>query len=459
MLVVGLVTAVAVAVESRLSPLGAPVWVAGVAAVLVVTTLADRKMLTAVLLIAFACLAATQLVQEVALVKPVRVFVADLLILPLIAAGVVRLLVHGRLPLFGYHFVAIVTFGVAFTVLGIDLGNEPLDAIGVFRRLCIYPAIYMVAVMGLPFPASAAPGFRRMAITAGLVVAGLSVFRMATGEGYAHDYFEQSHVTARFLSHLEAIAPILALLVVLSENTGLRTRKRARNLVIIWILLLGLVVSNYRAVWGALAVALAVWALVAGRSARRMLGPLVLLLGLALVAAVAVIWITNPDALPLEKFSVDNLQRTSNWRIGSWSRAIEVFLQQPIVGTGFGYHHRFLYLSGENFDVWAVSEGHTIHNDLLWLLTNAGLIGAILIVGFHARWWRHCYAALGRDPLATAEGRCITAVIGCHAGVITIAMFQPVFSAPAAAIAIYLMMAYGSGLANRARLERARIRG
>jgi hypothetical protein len=218
---------------------------------------------------------------------------------------------------------------------------------------------------------------------------------------------------------------------------------------LIWILLLGLVVSNYRAVWGAFGVALGVWTLVSGPRARRTLVPMVVLIGVASIAAVAVLWLTNPDGLPVEKLSLMNLRKTSSWRLGSWSRAIEVFFDSPLLGAGFGYHHRFRYLTGDNFNVWAVSEGRTVHNDLFWLLTNGGLVLASLVAAFHYRWWRRCREALGARPLATAEGRMLTAILATHSGIIAIAMLQPVFTAPAAILAVYLMMGIGSSLAER----------
>ena len=45
-----------------------------------------------------------------------------------------------------------------------------------------------------------------------------------------------------------------------------------------------------------------------------------------------------------------------------------------IFGTGFGYRHEFRYLTGASYDIWRTARGHTIHNDLLWLLVNGGLV-------------------------------------------------------------------------------------
>lgn len=448
------VTALAVALESFFSPIGAPVVAAGLGGTLLLVFLVDTQLSRAVLVVVFVCLVGAQITTKTVLEEPARVFVADIAWLPLVVVGATRFLVRRRWPMLGHHFLVLVGIGIVLTITGVWGGNAFPDAAGTFRRLCLYPAAYIVALAAAPLPSSAARDFRRMAILAGLAVSGIAVYRIATGEGYAHEYFEQSNSVIRFISYIEAFAPILALLVLLSESASTQPRNRPRNLVLIWILLLGLVVSNYRAVWGALGVALGVWALISGRRTRRALLPTAALIGIAGIAAVSVLWITNPDGLPLHKLSLVNLHKTSSWRIGSWSRAIDVFLESPLIGAGFGYHHRFHYLTGENFDVWGVSEGHTVHNDLLWLAANGGLVLTVVVVGFHYRWWRRCRGALGSRPLALPEGRALAAVLGTYSGILAVAMFQPVLSVPAAVMATYLLMGFGGGLALR--LEKTR---
>lgn len=446
-----LVAAAAVAVESRTSVVGAPLAVAAGCLLLWIVVLLERKLLEATLGAAFLCLAAMEAMGRPALSSPLKVFPTDPVVVLLIVIGGVHLLAGARLPWLGKHYLVILAAGVWLTAVGVANGNPTFDALGVFRRLCVYPAVYLVGMMAVPLTARATRAMRRVTLVAGLAAAGLALYRMLTGVGYMNEHYLQDNATTRFLSPAESMAPLLALLVVLGYAAAPNARMRPRHVAGMLVFLSTLIGSNFRTIWAATLIALGTWAILAGRRARKTLWPVAALIGLSLAVTVALLWFTNPDALPNEKFSPENLHRGSNWRIGSWSRALEVFLANPIAGTGFGYQHSFAYLTGKSFTEWFAVAQREVHNDLLWLLANGGVTAAVLIIGFHVRWWRGCAAGFGGSPLETPEGRMGVAILATYAGILSVAMFEPIFSMPPAVVAVYLLMAFAGGLADRLR--------
>ncbi|MBW1723705.1 MAG: O-antigen ligase family protein, partial [Deltaproteobacteria bacterium] len=65
----------------------------------------------------------------------------------------------------------------------------------------------------------------------------------------------------------------------------------------------------------------------------------------------------------------------------SWAKAVEVFSNSPILGTGVGYKHKFTEL-GSNLKPRIVQR--TVHNDYLQIFMHTGSIGGILFLLVHA---------------------------------------------------------------------------
>ena len=118
----------------------------------------------------------------------------------------------------------------------------------------------------------------------------------------------------------------------------------------------------------------------------------------------------------------------------------------PLTGVGFGYHHVFRYQPHPG-GPWATAHA-TVHNDALWILVDAGILGALLILGFHVRWLLSI-ASIARR-IADERGRALTAaILGAYVTIMVIAMFQPVFSMPAIVLSVSTLMAFASGIRDR----------
>ncbi|MGH6912869.1 MAG: O-antigen ligase family protein, partial [Geminicoccales bacterium] len=87
---------------------------------------------------------------------------------------------------------------------------------------------------------------------------------------------------------------------------------------------------------------------------------------------------------PIGFFSIERLDpeaETINERRAQTGRAIDLFTEAPLLGHGLGY--------------FVGTVGQTLHNSLLWLIIETGLVGAIVIVAFLFLCLRRLYQ--GRD--------------------------------------------------------------
>ncbi|MDF1562234.1 MAG: O-antigen ligase family protein [Deltaproteobacteria bacterium] len=440
-----------IALEVLLAPFASPMGIAAVLWLCTAALIVERRFGLWTLLTMLACLSLPQALAAYVTRVPFGIFVADLAVIPLLAAAVVRVLRTRVIPPYLLHFVAIVAAGVALTAYGVLGDNAFFDAVGVFRRICVYPLVFLAAVVLLQTTAPSLVTLERMVLAAAGVIGLIVAWRLVTGQGYAHEYMEGLGVPDRYLSHLESVGLIFAMILGLGHVATDRQYK-GRWLVFVGLGLVCLVASNYRTVWLAFVIAATVWAWTSDQSSGRLMVIGFIALGLAIGIATLVVWQVDPTSLAVERFSVDNLRRGMNWRWGSWTRAVEVFLESPIFGTGFGYRHEFEYVTGRNFDVVHMSRGHTIHNDLLWLLVNGGVVGTGLVLTLHLRWWGRCLRALSGFNRQTPEARFISAALATHVAAIMLSMFQPFFSSPAPVVAIHLIM--GIALVLAIRLER-----
>lgn len=431
--------AAAVGLETWVSPTRAPVLVAVIAWTLVVGLLAERWLLPAALGALALGLAVPHVLEHVVTAEPVRIYVADLVVGPLLVSGVLRVVARRRLPRLGWHVLAILGFGVIWLALGIARGHSVLDAAGTFRRLCIYPAVFLAGAMafdGRPFPARAVA--RLLLVAAGLVSL-VALYRLLRGHGYMHAYFTESGGPDRFITFVEAFAPIVAFALLLGDVIQ-RRRGRWWRVALMAVFLAAIVSSNYRGVWLAFVLAMAAWLIVTRQPMQRSLKISGAVAGLAVLAVIPLFLLAQPSNRPTAKFTTTNLETGMSWRYGSWMEALKVYRQHPLVGVGFGYRHRFQYHTGAGLKVLRTVVGHDIHNDLLWLMVNWGVVGLVLVFGFHARWWYRTAGFTGEDEGRSLRGRVAAAVLVTHLAIVVVAMMQPVFDSPPTAMAIYLLM-------------------
>ena len=72
---------------------------------------------------------------------------------------------------------------------------------------------------------------------------------------------------------------------------------------------------------------------------------------------------------------------SANDRISEMKEATEVFLQYPILGTGFGYEYNFFRLYGRGMSNVFIQTNYT-HSDFFNFLAKTGIVGTLLIMVF-----------------------------------------------------------------------------
>ncbi|MBK8013067.1 MAG: O-antigen ligase family protein [Deltaproteobacteria bacterium] len=423
--------------EVALSPLGQPRITFLVGAVLLSAFFLQAHLDFVIWGILGLSLALSPAMTSTAFESPLRVYYGDLVLLPAFAIGILVALRRGGRAHFQKHFVAILGFAMVWTALGTARGLNLMDAVGVARRVAVYPTIFVVASAAFHWNALRLSTFKQVTTAAGIVVAIIGFSRLANVHGFAHALFEQADQTLHFLAYAECPAAVLALFVVVGDMLRERTKLVRRGLFATAMFGV-LVASNYRTVWAAALIALLTWMLASRwRVARAMKYAL-----LAVVAGGALgagFFVLAPESRTIQRFSADNLRRGTEWRTGSWRRALEVVADHPITGTGFGYQHTFQYRTGPNFDRVQVAK-NTVHNDVLWILTNGGLLGALIILGFHARWVRRVWRALRSGRRDERHG-VAAAILATYVFAGVICLVQPLFSDPGPIVSISLLMA------------------
>ena len=125
---------------------------------------------------------------------------------------------------------------------------------------------------------------------------------------------------------------------------------------------------------------------------RQSLKPLKIALPLGIGAVLLLMGINHlitellaSSAAPILSNRLDIEGNTITQRIGINELALRLFLEAPLFGIGLGTFYEAAKAAG------LPSGGATIHNSLLWLLTETGLAGASVFVGFYVACLRRFY--------------------------------------------------------------------
>jgi putative inorganic carbon (HCO3(-)) transporter len=173
---------------------------------------------------------------------------------------------------------------------------------------------------------------------------------------------EPSFRVSATLTHPNAYAFYLVMIIVLSVSLFIQTKSRThRSLLffLITLLLVSLVFTYTRSAWIGLALAVLGVAILKNRK-LLIVAPLTFY---GLMLAFPFISLRFDALFNPELFRYTSLA----WRIELWSASIPYFLSHPIFGNGFGTFQ----LIGFQIDDWSAAA----HNDYLRLLVETGIIG------------------------------------------------------------------------------------
>ncbi len=293
----------------------------------------------------------------------------------LAAAGVVGSVLtrkHGSKGLSLIGFLILLLFLPLLKLDSVSAGSELL---GYGARIALlFTWVHLSAVL---FRKEKSDGILALATgaQAALLIAAFSILPSLVEAYKASNIY---HANGPLFTHKNYAAASLLLLVPLSLNAreegllGLWLQRISVGLAILCILLL-----RTRGVWlGAFvmtAIAVAYYAF-KGNAQRRTVG--LISLGVISIGIVVAIFASGSEKI----FNSDTIQS----RLHYWNASWEMFMDQPVTGVGGGQwkiEYPGTGLKGTNESVMS---GQTSilrpHNDLLWMLSETGIAGALLFI-------------------------------------------------------------------------------
>ena len=293
----------------------------------------------------------------------------------LAAAGVVGSVLtrkHGSKGLSLIGFLILLLFLPLLKLDNVSAGSELL---GYGARIALlFTWVHLSAVL---FRKEKSDGILALATgaQAALLIAAFSILPSLVEAYKASNIY---HANGPLFTHKNYAAASLLLLVPLSLNAreegllGLWLQRISVGLAILCILLL-----RTRGVWlGAFvmtAIAVAYYAF-KGNAQRRTVG--LISLGVISIGIVVAIFASGSEKI----FNSDTIQS----RLHYWNASWEMFMDQPVTGVGGGQwkiEYPGTGLKGTNESVMS---GQTSilrpHNDLLWMLSETGIAGALLFI-------------------------------------------------------------------------------
>jgi O-antigen ligase len=269
-----------------------------------------------------------------------------------------RARLRGNTPILAFLFLCIMQLAIT-TISGVNSGHIS-DQLNVLVRLFAALSIYLVFyykinslkvvqwVVGIVVAAQFLPTLNGLLLSAG--TSGFSFFQ----------YAETARLGNSGVGVYLAFILILCAVFFFNTPNG-RTRTIWGFLSVFY--LLGLFFSFGRAGWISFVVGLAVIGILRHRRLFLML-PLLLLLAVGNIPAIT------------QRFAETS---TVTLRISIWEAAWGLFLQNPVLGTGYGTG---LFLVGDYLRQYS----WRIHNDYLSVLLETGLVGFSLFLIWHSQW-------------------------------------------------------------------------
>ncbi|MEH1127930.1 O-antigen ligase family protein [Micromonospora sp. CPCC 206061] len=246
--------------------------------------------------------------------------------------------------------LAIVALTAAAAVYGLAVGNLPMHVMVAAYQVAVIPAYFFLATHTLT-------SARRMRAAGILYVAAAAAL---VGTAMAAP------------GRHGGLIPLLAIppMIVLAGRT--RGWRRAGLVVLAAAFTTDVALASYRAIWLAAGVAALVM-LIRGRVAiRRWVAAAAVVAGALLLACLVV----SSGVRDRASVAVQELQRSSGYRVSESSVGLDVFAARPFVGAGLGQSIPDTYLAG----FAATDVGPTYHAFYVTILANLGLVGLCIVL-------------------------------------------------------------------------------
>jgi hypothetical protein len=291
--------------------------------------------------------------------------------------------------------------------------NEFDEVFGDFRRSFFYFMNYFIALLLVNGPDDLRK-IRAVLNIGGVAIILNGLFQLLTGRFYYRRAGDAAHI----LSHYELTFLSFLLFYSLARLLFDKRASRWRWGGLFAMALVITIVGNYRAAWLGVIGGLFFMFLYLSTQKKLMLTLIAATSALFIATAIAALWevqiregrTTLGDEIAA-KADVSKTTQDVNvtWRFESYKNAFSLWSDSPLFGTGIG--ERLEFIAPTSTGGTELSEGHRVHNSMLWVLMTTGAFGFALFAAVQT-----AYILLIRNYLKRTtclEGR-IT-VIACGA--------------------------------------------
>lgn len=359
-----------------------------------------------------------------------RVYLLDLVVIFFLFVSALKISVN---PASGRRLRYYVVFCIAILLLGayaLVVMRNPFNAVaGQVRVYVLYSALLVTTYYTFDRPQDLNMLMTVLRLSL-YTLLGLGLFRIVTHTGYAYKEFAANvdDVTRYFSPPEAAVMSFFyyLFLVKLIKRGGV---KQIRDLVLASAVLLALLISNYRSIWLSVVLVSAIFmaSTLVRRRRRNLRGAFILLsVGIVFAAFVA----TYYSGFIARKFYGVNFSGAVQGREIMWLEALGRIFQHPVLGSGIGFFRLF--------------QGHiaTLHNDLLQIAQNFGLVGSLAILttivmlvrrktsDYADSVWKKKYADF-RTALGLTLG-----------GILVVSFFEPFLLQPATFAVVFAMLGF-----------------
>ena len=262
--------------------------------------------------------------------------------------------------------------------------------ISAFKNYAFYGFLYFLIlysikdIMDLKF-------MLKVLLVGGLGLVVFVLIGLFRGQGLWTDFNPLSTPGVRLLSFPHAF--YLSFILIITAVLFLyRLRPERSTIVTMWLQLIGVLGSLMRHLWISLFAVTVFMFLVLPKTLKGALLKFFLknaaVLGLlaALIAFIVIVFPTSSVTFALQDLSAPVAQRAQSlvrstadssvrWRLFAWRAARESFIEQPILGIGYGQQ---LTIDFETYRV--VVETRDLHNSLLVLVVQMGILGSLVFL-------------------------------------------------------------------------------
>ncbi|MEI6627096.1 MAG: O-antigen ligase family protein [bacterium] len=272
--------------------------------------------------------------------------------------------------------------------------NVQVDiAFSTLKNYVFYSAIYFLII----YSVQKAKDLKRLIeviLLGGVIIIPFILYGLITGQGLWTEFTPLSTTGLRLLAGTHAFYLCLSSLILLSFLAFKKFANQQIAGLILWIWLLGIAVSLMRHLWLALIVALVILILIIPKEAKKKIlnfsakNILIIFSAIAIILTITSLYPrqqlsaninTTGEYLVTRASSIVNLQEDASaiWRKDLWTIALNSWLKNPMLGTGFGKRVNLQTGDWQNYE-----ELRNLHNSPLAILIQTGLIGFILFIAF-----------------------------------------------------------------------------